>query len=108
MVYKYDNVVHTYPTNVSNSYGYSSEAEYDFKFGQVLVSKDLNGNITYELDNLGRVIFITGPYEKAGGNKTIEFEYHPNDAIAWALTKHFDPSDPTQDKPITPTISPAT
>lgn len=95
IVYKYDNVVHTYPTNVSNSYGYSSEAQYDFRFGQVLMSKDLNGNeITYELDAKGRVQYITGPYEKGSGNKTIEFEYHHEAQIPWALTKHYDPADP--------------
>lgn len=93
--YVYDDKVHTYTTKVSNSYGYSSEATYDFSFGQVLSSKDLNGNqVTYELDKLGRVKNITGPYEQGGSNKTIEFEYHPQDEIPWALTRHYDPSDP--------------
>lgn len=58
--YEYDTQVHTYTTKVSNSYGYSSEAKYDVSFGQMLSSKDLNGNeVTYELDNVGRVISIT-------------------------------------------------
>ncbi|HEU5289378.1 MAG TPA: RHS repeat-associated core domain-containing protein [Cyclobacteriaceae bacterium] len=93
--YAYDDVVHTYATSVSNSYGYSSQATYDFRYGQVLQSTDLNGNkISYELDNLGRVKSITGPYENGGANKTIEFEYHPEATIPWALTNHFDPSNP--------------
>ncbi len=43
---------------------------------------------------VSRVRNITGPYEQGGGNKTIEFEYHPEAQIPWALTRHYDPSDP--------------
>lgn len=43
MGYEYDKEVNTYVTKASNSYGYSSEASYDYLFGQVLQSKDLNG-----------------------------------------------------------------
>lgn len=93
--YEYDPTVFIYTTKVSNSYGYSSTAEYDLRYGQVLKSTDLNGNeITYELDALGRVKNITGPYEKGGANKTIEFEYHPEASIPWALTNHYDPANP--------------
>jgi len=97
--YVYDDQVYTYTVKVSNSYGYSSEASYDFRFGQVLSSKDLNGNqIQYELDDLGRVVKITGPYEKASGNGyTLKFEYHPEAAVPWAWTKHFDPASPKND-----------
>lgn len=93
--YVYDDRVHTYITKVTNSYGYSSEATYDFSFGQKLVSKDINGNeIQYELDKKGRVAKITGPYEKGGSGYTIKFTYSPDAAIPFALTEHFDPSDP--------------
>jgi RHS repeat-associated protein len=97
--YAYDNSVFIYPTKVSNGYGYSSEAVYDFRYGQALSSKDLNGNeITYELDDLGRVVKITGPYERASGHGyTIKFEYHPEATVPWALTKHFDPAYPGND-----------
>ena len=61
-VYEYDNIVNTYTTKVSNSYGYSSEATYDLRFGQLLSRKDLNGNeIVYEIDDRGRISSITGP-----------------------------------------------
>ena len=80
--YVYDDIVQTYTTKVTNSYGYSSEATYDFRYGQVLGSKDLNGNeISYKLDNLGRVVSIKGPYEKTGNGYTIKFEYHPEAVI---------------------------
>ncbi|MBL6445373.1 hypothetical protein JMN32_03585 [Fulvivirga sp. 29W222] len=92
--YSYDEQVHTYVTSVSNSYGYTSEATYDFKFGKVLESIDLNGNkISYELDDLGRVEKVTGPYEQQGAPYTIKFEYHPEADVPWALTKHYDPQN---------------
>ncbi|WP_258105033.1 SpvB/TcaC N-terminal domain-containing protein [Marinoscillum sp. MHG1-6] len=94
--YAYDEVLHTYTTEVSNSYGYHSTASYDFRFGQVLKTVDLNGQeITYELDDKGRVNKITGPYERANGSGyTLKFDYHPEDEVPWALTQHYDPSNP--------------
>ena len=96
--YTYDEEVHTYVNSVSNSYGYTSEATYDFRFGQVLETVDLNGNkITYTLDDLGRVEKIIGPYEQQGAPYTIKFEYHPEAEVPWALTKHYDPQNNNND-----------
>jgi YD repeat-containing protein len=93
--YVYDEVVHSYVEKVSNSFDYSSEATYDFAFGQLLSSTDLNGNkISYTLDKLGRVETITGPYEqKSGAPYTIKFSYFPNDEVPWAFTQHYDPAN---------------
>jgi RHS repeat-associated protein len=92
--FDHDSRVHTYVTKVSNSYGYTSESTHDARFGEVLSTKDLNGNtIKYEVDAKGRVAKVTGPYEKNGGY-TIEFRYSPNAAVPWALTRHFDPAFP--------------
>lgn len=83
----------------TNSYGYSSQATYDYRFGHPLTTTDLNNNSTqYQLDDLGRVVRITGPYELASGAPyTIRFDYHPGSAIAWAHTAHYDPSHPGND-----------
>lgn len=99
MEYEFDKTVHSYVTKVSNSYGYYSETSYDFRFGQVVSSKDLNGHeITYELDEAGRVTKVTGPYEKASNaGYSIKFEYHPEAQVPWALTRHFDPAHPNND-----------
>lgn len=97
--YIYDNTVHSYNTKVSNSYGYSSEASYDFRFGQIINSKDMNGHlISSELDNVGRITKVTGPLEKTSpADYTIKFEYHPEATVPWALTKHYDPANPRND-----------
>lgn len=93
--YEYDNDVATYATKISNSYGYFSEATYSPNFGQLLTSTDINGNkVTYELDDVGRVKKVIGPYEKNGGY-TILFEYFLGAEVPWASTKHFDPANPS-------------
>jgi RHS repeat-associated protein len=97
--YVYDDQVHEFITKASNSYGYSSQATYDLRFGHRLSSTDLNNNtINYQLDDLGRVTQITGPYELAAGVPyTIRFDYHPMSAVPWAHTVHYDPAHPGND-----------
>jgi hypothetical protein len=74
----YDPTVSTYIVKRQNSYGYTSTCTYDLSFGQMIESKDINGQkITYQLDNVGRVVQITGPYEQQGNGYTLKFEYHP-------------------------------
>lgn len=97
--YEYDPEVHTYTTHVKDGYGYSSGSTYDYKFGQMLLNTDLNGHqMRYEIDNLGRITTITGPFElQAGKPYTIAFEYHPEADIPWAKTRHYDPAHPQND-----------
>ncbi|MBO9201949.1 MULTISPECIES: SpvB/TcaC N-terminal domain-containing protein [Niastella] len=92
--YVFDDQVHQFITKVSNSYGYSSQAVYDYRFGRQVKTIDLNNQaVTYQLDDLGRVSQITGPYELAAGVPyTIRFDYHPEAAIPWAHTAHYDPA----------------
>ncbi|HEX2609086.1 MAG TPA: SpvB/TcaC N-terminal domain-containing protein, partial [Flavisolibacter sp.] len=95
--YTYDNSVNTFPVKVKNSYGDSSTAAYDYRFGQVLETTDPNGNrILNEIDALGRITKLTGPYELAAGAPyTIQFDYHPEAAMPFAISRHFDPSNPS-------------
>ncbi len=97
--YQYDPEVQTYTTNVSNGYGYSSSSEYDYRFGQMLLSTDLNGQqMRYTIDDLGRIVTITGPFELANGKDyTIKFEYHPEAEVPWAKTNHYDPANEGND-----------
>lgn len=96
--YEYDDQVNTYPTQVRNSYGYASSATYDLRFGQLTESIDLNNQkISYELDAVGRPVQITGPYEQQGAPYSLAFEYYHQDAVAWALTKHYDPQHRNND-----------
>ena len=95
-IYEYDPEVNTYNTKVTDNYGYSSSSEYDVRYGQLLLSTDLNGNqMRYDIDDVGRITSITGPLElEAGLPFTIGFDYHPEAEVPWASTKHYDPAHP--------------
>src|SRR3954453_8190073 len=95
--YQYDPTVQTFRTGISDSFGFTSSAGYNLKYGVVNLNSDLNNQRTsYTYDLFGRVSTITGPYDQGGSTPTLRFEYHPNDATPWALTKHFDVyRDPT-------------
>ena len=89
--YAYDPVVQSHITAIDDSFGYSSSATYNLKYGTVATTTDLNANRTsYDYDAFGRVARITGPYEQGVITPTIRFEYHPEAAVPWALTQHFD------------------
>jgi len=97
--YVFDNDVHQFVIKASNSYGYSSQATFDLRFGKPLSTTDLNNNsIQYQLDDLGRVAQMTGPYELAAGIPyTLRFDYHPDGIVPWAHTVHYDPAHPGND-----------
>ncbi len=89
--YSYDPTVATHVTSISDSFGYVSTASHNLKYGVAETTTDLNGNqMTYVYDQFGRVDAITGPYEQDDGIVTIDFEYHPDAEVPWALTRHTD------------------
>ncbi|HEY4108073.1 SpvB/TcaC N-terminal domain-containing protein [Puia sp.] len=97
--YVFDNHVQQYVVKATNSFGYSSQSTFDYRFSQLLSSVDLNNNtVNYQLDDLGRVVRVTGPYELAAGVPyTIMFDYHPGSVVPWAHTTHYDPAHPGND-----------
>lgn len=92
--YQYDPDINTYVTQVDDSYGYTSTATYDYRYGATLLRTDLNGHtIENVLDDVGRISTVTGPFEAGTGQFTLRFEYHPDATVPWALTEHYDPTD---------------
>jgi len=91
LVYAYDDQVHTHNTSVTDSFGYVSRGAYNLKYGKVVNTTDINNNpLDYTYDQFGRVATIVGPYQTGTGLDTIQFEYHPEAEIPWALTQHID------------------
>ncbi len=91
LTYEYDDVVNTYVTKVTDSFGYTSTATYNLKYGEGQTVSDTNGNkTTYAFDNFGRTTSVTGPDEQGSDSPTISFEYEPDAAVPWALTSHLD------------------
>jgi len=91
LTYEYDTEVQTYVTRVLDSFGLASSSTYDLRYGAVQRSVDTNGSITDTgYDEFGRVTSVIAPYEQGGDTPTIRFEYHPEAADPWALTRHLD------------------
>ncbi len=100
--YVFDSEVDTYVTGITDSFGYTSAASYDVRFSELLSTTDLNGQpMTYVLDDVGRVVSVTGPYQAGSGFDTISFAYNPrldvpgddqfpDVDVSWALTQHID------------------
>ncbi|MDM8554109.1 BPSL0067 family protein, partial [Desulfococcaceae bacterium HSG7] len=91
LTYTYDGNVSTYVTQIQDSFGYVSKAGYDLKWGEPTSTTDINNQIiSYIYDNAGRAVSITGPYQQGKGRETLQFAYHPEASVPWALTRHFD------------------
>ena len=89
--YVYDATTGTYPTSTSDSFGLTSAATYNLKYGLVASQTDANNNVTsYAYDVYGRLTSITAPYEQGGPNPTIRFDYHHDLAVPWARTQRLD------------------
>ncbi|HEX8081624.1 MAG TPA: SpvB/TcaC N-terminal domain-containing protein [Jatrophihabitans sp.] len=89
--YEYDTPTSTRVTKITDNFGLTSTATHDLRFGSVLTQVDVNNNATtYVYDEFGRPTTFTGPYEQGSGTPTIRFEYHPEAADPWAITRHLD------------------
>ncbi|MFG2053333.1 SpvB/TcaC N-terminal domain-containing protein [Micromonospora sp. NPDC048930] len=89
--YAYDTTVGQYVTSVIDSFGYRSTSTYNLKFGQVETSTDVNNQaIRTSYDSVGRPDTVVGPYEAVDNKVTIDFDYHPEAATPYALTRHLD------------------
>jgi RHS repeat-associated protein len=101
LAYEYDATVANYVVRTTDSFGYSSTADYTFKYGLPTSTIDANQNeVRRAYDSFGRVVSITSPYDIGGPTPTIRFEYHPDAAVPWAHTSHLDtfrdPTDPIE------------
>jgi RHS repeat-associated protein len=89
--YQYDPTVATYVTSTTDSFGITSTSTPDLRFGTPQSETDANGNTTsFAFDEFGRTTSGTGPYQQGTGIATITFEYHPDDAVPWAITRNAD------------------
>ena len=89
--YDYDAATGTQVAKITDNFGLTSTATHDLRFGSVLTQTDTNNNATtYAYDEFGRATSFTGPYEQGSGTPTIRFEYHPEAATPWAITRHLD------------------
>jgi len=92
--YTYDDTVNTYITGITDSFGYTSYAQYNYSLGVETLSRDINGhNFTKIYDNYGRLIEVWTDYDNSNGIPAISFSYNHSSMPASAVTKnkiHFD------------------
>ena len=75
--YTYDNVVHTYPTEIVNSYGETMNSTYDYRYGKPLTVADPSGStMTYRYDFAGRLVSVNSPLNTSGTPSLVN-QYHP-------------------------------
>ncbi len=75
--YTYDNVVHTYPTQIVNSHGETMNTSYDYRFGKPLTVTDPTGStMTYRYDFAGRLVSVNSPMNTSGTPSLVN-QYHP-------------------------------
>jgi RHS repeat-associated protein len=90
--FTYDPDIQTHIASATDSFGYSSETQYDLRFGEPSSITDQNGNtITKTFDAFGRPATVVGPYEQTTGYATVTYEYHPEATVPWARTQNLDP-----------------
>ena len=101
--YKYDPMVSTYPTSISDAFGYSSAADYNYAYGKPTRITDMNGfDMLYLYDNYGRMTQLIAPNEAANSDPyTIRMSYMPHRIGAtaspthsYAVTRHYDCQHP--------------
>ncbi|MFI9816522.1 SpvB/TcaC N-terminal domain-containing protein [Saccharothrix variisporea] len=89
--YDYDTVVGVHVERIKDSFGYESTATHDIRFGLPDLTIDENHqSLRTSYDSVGRVDEMVGPYELGSGRATIDFEYHPEASVPYAVTRHLD------------------
>ncbi|MGE5576612.1 MAG: toxin TcdB middle/N-terminal domain-containing protein [Syntrophothermus sp.] len=95
VAFEYDPVVSTYITRITDSFRYTSTAQYNYLYGQESQSVDINGHtMRWEYDAFGRPTQIFGPYDEA--IPAVEFKYYSEETPARAVTHNkvsFEPDN---------------
>ncbi|HET6349831.1 MAG TPA: toxin TcdB middle/N-terminal domain-containing protein, partial [Candidatus Krumholzibacteria bacterium] len=91
LTFAYDTDTHSHVTDIKDSFGYDSTAEYDLRFGKPSLQTDVNGNrMSNVYDAFGRLSSVRGPYEQDTPRPTLAFTYNPDAPVPWALTQHLE------------------
>jgi len=91
LTYAYDPAQAAHITAITDSLGLTSTATYNLRYGLPETVTDTNGQQSRTLyDQQGRVDTVTGPYEMAANHPTVDYEYHPEAAVPYAVTRNVD------------------
>ncbi|MBA5630351.1 SpvB/TcaC N-terminal domain-containing protein [Moheibacter lacus] len=109
----YNGNTQNFSVKVQDNLNYNSTSIYGYKYGNLLKTNDVAGNeMKYAYDSFGRVTEIRSPKELSATKPTILFSYFPTyssytssglcsidpeEFKPLAITRHFDPQNPTND-----------
>ncbi len=89
--YGYDAVVGIYVETVVNSFNLRSVSTHNYKYGLPETTVDENfQRVDFHYDRVGRTDFVAGPNEIPENRVTIDFEYHPEAPVPFAVSRHID------------------
>jgi RHS repeat-associated protein len=96
VTYEYDQVVQSFVTGTTDSHGYTSSANWDYGFGEVTTTTDVNGNVSRRvLDGFGRVKDVYGPYDTMVPTAHVDFML--SEPVPYAVTRNRVPEGGTLD-----------
>ncbi len=86
LTYAYDAATRTHRERVTDSFGLTSQAKHDPRFGAPTRTTDTSGNsVFYTYDHFGRNTSVTGPYDTGQERATVTFIY-PTDLARAPVT----------------------
>ncbi|MCS7478059.1 RHS repeat domain-containing protein [Umezawaea endophytica] len=89
--YGYDPVVGVHVETVVDSFTLRSVVTHNYKYGLPETTVDENfQRVHLNYDRVGRLDFVAGPYEIPENRVTIDFEYHPEAEVPYAVSRHLD------------------
>ncbi|MFD4635914.1 SpvB/TcaC N-terminal domain-containing protein [Lentzea sp. NPDC058436] len=89
--YGYDPVVGVHVETIVDSFNLRSVVTHNYKYGLPETTVDENfQRVHYNYDRVGRLDFVAGPYEIPENRVTIDFEYHPDAPVPYAVSRHVD------------------
>jgi RHS repeat-associated protein len=104
--YTYDTEVVTHITEIRDSFDYKSTAAYNYNYGVVTRSADLNGNaMNYQYDQFGRMTKVWGPYLAPDDPApSLQMTYFHKELPARAVTENREDYLPGSTRTITTVI----
>ena len=89
----YDDITHSLPIELIDSYGLKSQTEYDPLFNLPVKTTDVNGvEVSYTYDKKARLTSVLAPKEIGSGeNYTLKFEYNLDNNEMFGTTYHNTP-----------------
>ncbi|MEL6668968.1 MAG: toxin TcdB middle/N-terminal domain-containing protein, partial [Bacteroidota bacterium] len=87
---EYDSTLFTYPTGITDAYGYRTQTAYEYRYGTTVSHTGINGQTTsYQLDEKGRLSGAQLPQDSV---MSYVFSYGVSQQVPYAQMDRYDPA----------------